>query len=150
MSVECKCKTCKGACEFNPGWFLPGEAEKAAELLEFSLQDFFNKFLGVNWWVADEDIFLLAPAVVLMTPGEEYPDDPRGTCVFYQDELCQIHASKPFECSEYSHENSREDVRKRHEWVAQQWVQHQKQIAALLGREPEAQEGDLFSFLGMW
>ena len=29
--VECTCDICKQACKHKPGWFLPKEAEKAAE-----------------------------------------------------------------------------------------------------------------------
>lgn len=148
--LECQCEKCKSACEHNPGWFMPGEAEQAAQYLELSMSEFFKKYLGVNWWEADDktddDIFVLAPAITTMTPGEEYPGDPRGRCVFFEDGLCRIHAVKPYECAQYMHES---DVSDRHWTVAQAWQDKQHEIEELLGRCPESSEysGGLFSFL---
>ena len=132
---SCECESCKNACKFNPGWFLPGEAERASKFLEMKLNEFFKKYLGVNWWVADPPIFVLAPAIISMDAGSEYPGDPRGTCVFFENERCKIHPVKPFECREYIH--TQKYINKRHKKVANIWKEHQKQIISLLGREPE-------------
>lgn len=144
---ECKCEECKGACSYNPGWFMPGEAEKAAEYLGISLQEFFNQYLGINWWVADNDIFVLAPAIIDMTPGKEYPGDPRGECIFFKKDLCAIHVVKPFECAECIHTESEGVSNQRHHEVAEAWKDHQKQIEELLGRKPESAD---FGWLNLW
>jgi Fe-S-cluster containining protein len=152
---ECQCDTCKEECSFNPGWFLPGEAEKAAKHLNMSLQDFFKQYLGINWWEADHktdnDIFVLAPAIVDMEAGQEYPSDPRGQCVFLEKGLCKIHAVKPFECAQFIHGDK--TVSERHWKVAQAWQKHQSQIKELLGREAESSEyegGGLMGLLAGW
>lgn len=51
---DCRCNVCKQACEFKPGWFLPGEAEKAADYFDLDFWEFFNAFLGVDFqWARD-------------------------------------------------------------------------------------------------
>ncbi len=138
--LECQCNKCKGACSYNPGWFMPGEAEKTAEYLNMTFQEFFNKYLGVNWWEEDvetEDIFVLAPAITNMKTGQEYPGDPRGKCIFFKKGLCEIHEVKPFECAQFIHDKSTED---RHWNIAKTWKKNQLHIKKLLGRNPEASE----------
>lgn len=136
--TECQCETCQSYCTNCPGWFAPGEAEKAAAYLKMPLQEFFSKYLGVNWWVDDEDIFLLAPATTRMQPGNEYPSNPRGQCVFFEAGRCKIHPVKPKECACVSHASTREEASQVHEGIAMEWRAHQAQITELLGREPEA------------
>ena len=154
--TECQCNECKRACEHNPGWFMPGEVEIAAQHLGLPLQEFFEKNLGVNWWEAGDEIenniFVLAPALVGEEPGYEYPGDPRGTCVFYKDGKCSIHAVKPFECAQFLHGQEFEMVHERHKAVAMAWQDRQEQIKELLGHEPEASEftSGLFGMLGLW
>lgn len=149
---ECRCRYCSEACNHKPGWFKPGEAEKVADHLGLSLEDLFKTKLGVDWWEGSgEDIFLLTPALSNMTPGEEYPGDPRGSCVFFEDGLCSIHSVKPFECGEYMHGDSHGEISSRHRSVADLWRDHQDQIETLLGREPQSSSfgGDgLFGLLG--
>jgi Fe-S-cluster containining protein len=137
---DCKCDKCQEACKYTPGWFLPNEAEKAAQYLGISLQQFFSRFLGINWWEENSELdttFVLAPSIIDMEPGTEYPGDPRGQCIFFKDGLCEIHAVKPFECAQGMHD---EPTNGRHFDVAKAWVSHQPQIKNLLGREPETQE----------
>jgi Fe-S-cluster containining protein len=148
---SCSCQVCSRACKFNPGWFLPGEAEKAASLLGLTLKDFFDKYLGVNWWEKeagyDDDVFVLAPALVTMPPGEEYPADPRGVCIFLKENKCQIHDAKPHECRSYIHSDTKDDVHNRHKFVADEWLKNQDQIKTLLGRNPSAKA---FGGLGLF
>lgn len=146
---------------YKPGWLMPGEAEDAAKLLGLTLKEFFDKYLGVDWWEASEadetgdgtdvDIFVLAPALVNAEPGCEYPGNPRGKCVFYKNELCKINKAKPHECAKFLH-NEKEMVKSKIHWkVASAWntKENQSQIAELLGREPEAEQymGGLFGGL---
>ena len=155
--MECSCDKCAGACSDKPGWFMPGQAERAAELLGFSLAEFFSKYLGVDWWegdgqISDDDIFLLAPAITGMSAGSEYPASPRGRCVFLKDSLCLIHAAKPFECAEFMHGDSSEAIAARHKSVAQAWneAEHQNQVRSLLGRDPYTAECGMMDMLGVF
>ena len=135
---ECQCQRCKAACIRKPGWFLPEEAEKAAEYLGISLQEFFNKYLGVDWWVTSEPIFVLAPALVGEETGTEYPGKPDGQCVFYKNGLCDIHPVKPYECVKLICGDP--GASKRHKKVSEAWKNHQEQITKLLGRKPKAEK----------
>lgn len=144
LTVECSCSTCQKACTHKPGWFAPGEAEAVATHLGLTLEQLFKQHLMVDWHDdvdgVSGDVFLLSPAVDDETPGEEFPGDPRGRCVFYKDGKCSIHAVKPKECREYVHGDSSTTVRIRHEVIAAEWVEHQQQIKDLLGRKPISSE----------
>lgn len=147
MSQDCKCKKCREGCSNRAGWFLPDEIKKAAEYLELTEQEFFNKYLGVDWYESLNDIFVLAPAISSMEPGTEYPGNPIGKCIFFEDGLCKIHPVKPFECKEYYHTDTSKMVNDRHRDVARQWKDYQGYIIELLGDEPMAKELSLF---GLW
>lgn len=149
IKFECTCDKCRSACSYVPGWFMPGEAEKAAKHMNLSLKDFFDKYLGINWWEAEEDIFVLAPAIIGEKTGSEYPGDPKGRCIFFnKDGLCDIHPVKPFECAESTCNDSDIDINERHRSIRDEWEDNQEQIISLLGREPESEEyyGNLFGF----
>jgi len=143
--MECSCSTCKGACTHKPGWFMPGEAEKAAALQGMSLPDFFRAHLAVDWYERgwnEQPTFVLSPAALGNYRGEEFPGNPLGQCVFYDKAAgCAIHAAKPQECSFYDHTRNGE-VPANHLKVADAWAapEHQAQIEWLLGRPPKASE----------
>ncbi len=147
--VDCQCDECKFACVRCPGWFKPGEAEKAAELKGMSFDEFFGEYLTVNWWVDSPDVFLLSPATTNGNPGDMAPNDPFGKCVFFKGGLCEIHDAKPFECRQFMHGDSSGTVEERHESAADAWRDQdcQDQITAILGYEPYAEEGSMFSGL---
>lgn len=145
---NCKCNMCQSACKDKPGWFKPGEAEQVAELLALSMPDFFSKYLLVDYFTGELDIFLLSPSVVGADAGEEFPANPRGQCVFYKDGKCSIYSARPFECREYFHEQSHDEISERHEAVAEAWSDHQDQIKELLGREPISQSWSIFDEMG--
>jgi len=106
---SCACRACRACCHRTPGWFAPGEAEKAAELLGVSFEEFKHRYLIVNYWDSPSgDTFVLAPkkldetgtpigadcAVASLGYNLRY-----GRCVFLdENELCSIHAAKPMEC----------------------------------------------------
>lgn len=140
--IDCQCNKCQGACQNKPGWFLPDEIEKAAKYLNLTVKEFFDKYLGVDWWEAYEKTFILAPAITRMGAGGEYPGNPKGTCVFFKDGKCSIHDVKPYECREHIHTESHEDCVIRHAFVKDQWANKdaQKKIKDLLGREPQTEE----------
>jgi Fe-S-cluster containining protein len=141
---SCECPTCQGYCENKPGWFLPGEVEKAADFLGLPLQEFFDRFLSVDWWQGDPAIFLLSPAVVGAMPGEMFPADPHGQCVFYRDGKCDIHPVKPHECRAAWHGGNTG----LHEATARGWdtPEAQAQVVELLGRQPVAREWNPWGF----
>lgn len=149
---ECSGQDCQQACQQKPGWFRPGEAEAVAELLGMSLEELFASKLGVDWWVGGggdegdlaETTFLLSPAITSMQPGEEFPSNPSGQCIFLQDSRCQIHAAKPFECAQLTHDGHADRLEIAREWLG---PQGQEQIRQLLGREPEAASFTLFDML---
>ena len=155
MSTTCTpesgtCQQCQGACQRKPGWFKPGEAERAAKWMGLDLQEFFDRYLLVDWWDGSGDpddgplantTFVLSPAIVGATPGEEFGRNPRGTCVFYQHGRCTIHAVKPFECRESWCGMDRTTGRGMHREATESWVDYQREIAELLGRDPEQAGG---------
>lgn len=137
--MECDCQNCKGACEEKPGWFAPGEAEKAAELLRMPLKQFFDEKLGVDFWAATDEsdvTYVLAPAVKYGETGEEYSFNPRGECVFYENGKCNIHAAKPRECALWDHTMENEAGLENKETIRDEWKENQGQITELLGRKP--------------
>lgn len=154
MSKEqksCECHTCVSACAYKPGWFMPGEAEKAAKLMKMSLKKFFNNYLGVDWWNGETygaETFILSPVTVSTEPGEIFEKNPTGVCIFYKDNRCRIHAAKPYECQMYWHGDTGGSAR--HKKVAMAWKKHQAQIEKLLGCKPIAPEltiGDMIGFM---
>lgn len=145
---ECDCKECQSYCQHKPGWFAPDEIEPAARLLGMSVQEFFTTYLGVDWWGGNresnyKDIFVLAPATHICEPGKEYPANPKGRCVFFEEGRCKIHAARPIECK-IAHHAVQVVGHGQHLAVAQTWVDHQEEIVALLGREPEKAEYSVF------
>lgn len=147
---ECACEGCQRACRQVPGWFRPGEAEKAAAHLNLSLRVFFKRYLAVQWWEgADKNTFALAPALKGAESGAMYPANPKGECVFFQGGRCAIHPVKPWDCSHGNPHDAHTDakhaafVQARARTVAL-WTKRQDQIASLLGRKPRAA---VYSFL---
>lgn len=137
---SCTCEECKAACQYKPGWFLPGEAEKVAKYLGMSLEKLFKTRLAVDWWEGNPDIFVLSPKIIGEKAGTEFPANPEGTCTFFKNGLCTIHPVKPFECHKMIHGEKDEIISKRHKEIAEAWKLHQDQIKKLLGRNPESKE----------
>lgn len=135
------CPDCIAACRRKPGWFRPGEAERAAELLGVSLEELFATKLGIDWWEADGTFpmtYVLAPAVTTMEPGGEYPSNPKGTCVFLEHGRCAIHAAKPHECASWWCGQRPADHRDERRSTVREWGEHQDFVTKLLGEEPMA------------
>lgn len=145
---ECQCHACQAACDHKPGWFAPGEAEKAASLLGITLQKFFDDFLVADYWVNTNapDTFILSPAMGDAKTGSEAPGNPLGKCVFYEAALCKIHAAKPYECAVARHDRECDGV---HKSVADMWADKQEQIKTLLGREPRESVPTVMDFLAI-
>ena len=104
MSKECACHKCISACEHNPGWFAPGEPEKAAAYLNQTMEEF-SKNLITDYWGCEKTgkvLYVTAPRKVGVDADRsvaswEYPF-VKAPCVFLKNGRCSIHAVKPREC----------------------------------------------------
>lgn len=150
--ISCDCSVCKGACQSKPGWFKPGEAEKVAEYLGITMQDLFDNYLAVDWYQNKEDeTFVLSPATNNCQTGEMFPFNPKGRCIFFENDKCKIHPVAPFECKQYYHEQSYEECADRHKEIANLWIDKKEYLEHLLGYEPYATEPySLFEMFGLW
>ena len=130
---SCFCEHCRGACETKPGWFLPGEAERLADLLGYSLKTLFERSLMIDYWEeSPQNIYLLSPTIVGWPAGRKAPEVAIGRCVFFEDGHCRIHDFKPYECAQYLHSDSNIAISVRHAFVAHQWRNEQGRLAPLL------------------
>lgn len=137
----CSCGECVKACHGQPGWFKPGEAERAAEFLGIPFEEFSRKFLIKDHC---EPMFKNAPYV--WSPRKlnvDHPDDDirsylrqrlQGTCVFLKDERCSIHPVKPFECQAVYACTSTANFRNK---IEESWIE----AGAPLGMRDEVDEG---------
>jgi hypothetical protein len=109
--TECDCDTCKGYCARRPCWGTPRDIKN---LMELGYAD----RLMLDWWVADEDIMIICPAII-NHGGKAAPFSPIGTCNFLTDKrLCEIHQVKPTEGKTASCKKNDYDV---HHIVAMTW-----------------------------
>jgi len=141
----CTCKKCQAACE-RPGWFIPGEVEKVAKYLKISVKKLFKTKLAVDWWVGEEDIFVLSPALKGEEAGGMFPYNPVGECIFFNKGRCGIHPVKPYECAVWS---CKEPGKGYHEKAKKRWdnPKAQRQIEKLFGKKPRSKTGSLSSSL---
>jgi len=100
LARDCSCPKCVMACKLEPGWFLPGEPGKAADLLGMPFVDF-RTMLIEDYWDGPKPIFVLRPRKIIVEDGLEraasFP--PEGRCIFLtRNDRCAIHEAKPFEC----------------------------------------------------
>lgn len=61
--VECECENCARLCRGRPGWFMPGEATRAAAHLGLELSEFKQRFLELDYWTdaTGREIYVLSP-----------------------------------------------------------------------------------------
>lgn len=97
---SCQCSSCVECCKHQPGWFAPGEPEKAAEFLGIPFEEFESKYLIQDFWV--DGAYVYAPRKVgveqdspVASYGYAFKPAP---CIFLKDNKCSIHPVKPFEC----------------------------------------------------
>ena len=116
----CSCDKCRSACEKKPGCFLPGEVEKVADYLK---RPYYNLPLMYQDRIAFDgsDTTVVSPQVVDES-GDPLPDHIQsGRCAFLKDGACSIHSVKPFECREYWHGETNDDIDERHLKVIDAW-----------------------------
>ena len=121
-------------CRTSPGWFAPGEVEKAAELKGLSPDEFVRKFLVIDSYELDgEVVYTFAPVKLDRTNRPAIPtasrvDDLyralRGTCIFFKHEGCSIYDARPAECAAYVCTNE-DDENLSHRALAEMWKAHQ-------------------------
>lgn len=122
-------------CLKRPGWFMPGEIEKAAKYLGLTLRLFFVMYLGVYRWEKclefDHNVSVLAPAILGDTHSFEYSPCQQGACIFFENDLCGIERAKPFGCT-ISNDKHFHELQL---MIAKAWdtPENQKQIFDLLG-----------------
>ena len=146
--VECGCGVCQSYCERIPGWFKPGELEKAAELKHMTPAEFFKEFVTVDYCVGDT-VFALRPRTVAEVGGEVSSFNPyRNRCVFFTDDgKCEIHTAKPYECAT---SGCQVDLPSDwHKQTANSWC-GSTQVAELLGYEPKVPKATLSDALGLF
>lgn len=110
---DCTCASCVNACKTVPGWFAPGEAEKAAAFLNMPFEEFRDKHLIREYWCQTEgDLYVYAPrrqgvdeARTTASYGSAWRRSP---CVFLKNNRCTIHPVKPMECRLAGHTDSGE------------------------------------------
>jgi Fe-S-cluster containining protein len=142
-TIECSCADCVSACHRKPGWFAPSEIKPAADLMGLTEQEFFKQYLSVDYYYdkPNSHLFVLSPATDKSVPGEEFPLEPTGRCVFLTENgQCGIHNAKPYECKIFDHRKLDTEGFDTHKAVAEEWTAHKDYIAGLLGREPEVKE----------
>jgi len=124
---NCSCEKCKECCWRCPGWFGSiKEIQGAAKLMKMTTKEFCKKYLIIEWWAGDKNIYVPAPRrdfsrtknklirsnfilnEVCKKNGEGFIEATWGhnlvtgvACIFLTDkEKCSIHKSKPFECAD--------------------------------------------------
>ncbi len=98
-------------CKSSPGWFGPGEVEKAALVKGMSPDEFVREFLIVDSVEVDgEPVHAFAPVKLdrfgkpQAEPGSRVDGTYRyfrGACIFYTGEGCGIYQARPVECRAY-------------------------------------------------
>jgi len=117
-------------CRTSPGWFGPGEVEKAALLKGMEPDAFVRQYLVVDHMMVDGELVhtfapvkldrLGKPAYALASVVDELYRTLRGTCVFFTGDGCGIYQARPMECAAYV---CTEDPEKHlsHETIARLW-----------------------------
>lgn len=105
VTKDCSCNSCVNACKAQPGWFAPGEAERAAQFLEMPWEEFQKLIIkdtcSDRW--ANNAPYVWAPRKIgVDSPGSEiresYKQRTEGPCAFLVNNKCSIHPVKPYEC----------------------------------------------------
>lgn len=137
--ASCTCRECTEACEKNPGWFSPEQADKA--LMAGHAKKMMLDWLDPSSKLSnDEEIWILAPAArgfeARKAPDMDemqggsgpfshlYGDPPyKGRCVFLENGLCSLHDSgfKPTQCCSALHGQQHKGEWKSNYDMARMW-----------------------------
>lgn len=129
----CQCESCRAACQRRPGFFTADQIEPLAGKLGLSIEEMFRDHLQVDYWSGGdlEDTYMFVPRYAGMAGGSDVPWWPTGTCHWFVDGKCQIHAlGKPAECRGLGHING-ELVTADREAIVRTWVDKQDWVRKL-------------------
>ena len=107
-----RCERKGDCCRSFPGWFGPGEVEKAAGHLTMNVDAFVRKYIiidgvlvkGHGWVNVFAPIRLNKhgePALPPLSRVDFFYRYFKGPCIFYKDNGCMIYPSRPIECRYY-------------------------------------------------
>jgi Fe-S-cluster containining protein len=106
------CQRKGDCCRSFPGWFAPGEVEKAAEFLGMTVDAFVRQYIIIDGitvegygWV---DVFAPVrlnkhgePALPPLSRADFFYRYFKGPCIFFKDNRCRIYPYRPVECRHY-------------------------------------------------
>ena len=115
------CLQCGECCKSNPGWFAPGEIEKAAKYLSMITEEFVGKYLVIDcielpgYGKVEAFVPLRMnkfnePARKPLTRVDYFYRYFNGRCIFYNNESCDIYPCRPMECRGYYCEKINHDA----------------------------------------
>ena len=117
-------------CRTSPGWFGPGEADRAAATLGLEPDAFVRQFLVIDEAEVDgERVPVFVPVKLdrfgqpALPPASRVDDlyrFLRGPCVFFDGSGCRIYAARPIECERYVCTNAPEQNLS-HEAIGRLW-----------------------------
>jgi Fe-S-cluster containining protein len=118
-------------CRTSPGWFAPGEAEKAAELLGMTPDAFVREYLIIDHVEVDGvkvEVFAPVklgrdgnPLIPTATRADRLYSLLRSPCVFFNGQGCKIYGARPIECRTYVCTNPPEKNLS-HEEIGRMWL----------------------------
>jgi Fe-S-cluster containining protein len=116
-------------CKTSPGWFGPGEVEKAAEALGLDADEFVRNYVVIDQTVVDGETVHVFVPVKLARDGKPAIKPAsmvdglyrslRGPCIFYTGEGCRIYSARPVECRHYI--CTKDDENMSHDTIATMW-----------------------------
>jgi Fe-S-cluster containining protein len=119
-------------CRTSPGWFAPGEAEKAAELLGMTPDAFVREYLIIDHVEVDGvkvEVFAPVklgrdgnPLIPTATRADRLYSLLRSPCVFFNGQGCKIYGARPIECRTYVCTNPPEKNLS-HEEIGRMWLE---------------------------
>lgn len=118
-------------CKSSPGWFAPGEVERAAAMLGMSPDAFVRAYVVIDHVeINGQLVEAFAPAKVgrdglpLRQPGtrtDRLYRMLRSPCIFYDGQGCRIYPARPIECRRYVCTQAAEDNLS-HEEIGRMWL----------------------------
>lgn len=144
--MDCSCERCQNFCRSKPGWFTPDQIEPLARKLNLSVAELFRRHLTIDAVLMDEGgqrkaVYVLAPAMVGKKPGTISDPTEKGTCVWFQNEGCEVHDAKPRECGLVDHSTTPAEGNLIRASILKQWIPYKRFIQDLYGKKlkpPEA------------
>ena len=119
-------------CRTSPGWFAPGEVERAADLLGMDPDELVRTCLVIDSVELGEAglVEVFTPVKLdrfgspALEPARRVDDWYRllhGPCIFYDGRGCRIYDARPIECRAYLCSNPPE-ANLSHEQIARMWL----------------------------